>query len=384
MDNRILYKLAVLPGDGIGPEVMDASLAVLNVVGDNYNINFELSTGLIGGCSIDKFKTPVTEEVLEMCQQADAVLLGAVGGPKWDTLPQDQKPEKGLLKLRKFLGLYSNLRPATIYPALADASSLKRDVILGSDIMVVRELTGGIYFGEPRGQNVNEAWNTLRYTRNEVERIAITAFELAKNRQGHVTSVHKANVLESSQFWREVVEDVHEKYPDITLDEMYVDNAAMQLVRYPKQFDVIVTQNMFGDILSDIAAMITGSLGMLPSASVGEKHALYEPVHGTAPEIAGQDKANPLAMIGSIAMMMDISFGLPNAAKDIRNAIEDVLSEGYRTEDIASAGCTIVTTSEMRDRVIKTLETLKKHNSLKQLEGFAKPSISLVQRGNYE
>lgn len=359
MNNRQSYKLAVLPGDGIGPEVMDASLSVLNVIGNNYNINFELNTGLIGGCSIDEFGTPVTEAVLEMCRQADAVLLGAVGGPKWDTLPQDQKPEKGLLKLRESLGLYSNLRPATIYPALADASSLKRDVILGSDIMVVRELTGGIYFGEPRGQNKHEAWNTLRYTRNEVERIAITAFELAKNRQGHVTSVHKANVLESSQFWREVVEDVHRQYPDIMLDEMYVDNAAMQLVRDPKQFDVIVTQNLFGDILSDIAAMITGSLGMLPSASVGEKHALYEPVHGTAPEIAGQDKANPLAMIGSIAMMLDISFGLPHAAENIKYAIEDILNKGFRTEDIASPGCTIVSTMEMRDRVIKTLKTLK-------------------------
>ncbi len=365
MDNKKSYKLTVLPGDGIGPEVMNASLEVLNVIGNSYNINFELSTGLVGGCSIDESGTPVTDEVLDLCRQADAVLLGAVGGPKWDTLPQDQKPEKGLLKLRESLGLYSNLRPAIIYPALADASALKRDVVLGSDIMVVRELTGGIYFGEPRGQNVNEAWNTLRYTRNEVERIAITAFELAKNRKGHVTSVHKANVLESSQFWREVVENVHDQYPDITLDEMYVDNAAMQLVRDPKQFDVIVTQNLFGDILSDIAAMITGSLGMLPSASIGEKYALYEPVHGTAPEIAGQDKANPLAMIGSVAMMLDISFGLPNAAEDIKNAIEYVLNEGYRTEDITSDGCTIVTTCEMRDNVIKTLETLKKPNPLK-------------------
>ncbi|MFL3044860.1 MAG: 3-isopropylmalate dehydrogenase [Candidatus Neomarinimicrobiota bacterium] len=367
MDNKRSYVLTLLPGDGIGPEVMNVAINVLHVIGDIYKIKFEYTTGLIGGCAIDEFGMPVSNEVLEICQQADAVLLGAVGGPKWDLLPQSQKPEKGLLDLRKNLGLYSNLRPATIFPALVDASALKPEVILGADIMVVRELTGGIYFGEPRGKNNNEAWNTLKYTRMEIERIAIAAFELASNRKGHLTSVHKANVLESSQFWREVVADVHSQYTNIDLDEMYVDNAAMQLVRDPKQFDVIVTQNMFGDILSDIAAMITGSLGMLPSASLGEKHALYEPVHGSAPEIAGQDRANPLAMIGSVAMMLEISFGLSDAAGDIKNAVGSVLSNGYRTEDIASEGSKIIATSEMQDKVINSIKTSNKPKTTSQI-----------------
>ncbi len=351
------YTLTVLPGDGIGPEVMGAALAVLNVAGDQFGIKFELTTGLAGGCSIDKFGEPLTNDVLETCRQSDAVLLGAVGGPKWDRLPQEKKPEKGLLKLREGLELYSNLRPANIYPALAEASSLKKDVIVGSDVMVVRELTGGIYFGNPRGKNEKEAWNTLRYTSEEVERIAKTAFKISGKRQGKLTSVHKANVLESSQFWREIVEKVHSEYPDIVLDEMYVDNAAMQLVRDPKQFDVIVTQNLFGDILSDVAAMITGSLGMLPSASLGEKYALYEPVHGTAPEIAGQDKANPIAMIGSIAMMLDITFNLPEAAERVNRAIDSTLDKGFRTADIArSEKDKIISTSEIRDKIIEALE----------------------------
>ncbi|MDP7329971.1 MAG: 3-isopropylmalate dehydrogenase [Candidatus Marinimicrobia bacterium] len=367
MENHTMYKIAVLSGDGIGPEVMDAALDVLRVVGDKNKIKFELTKGLAGGCSIDEYGTPITDEVLEMCKNSDAVLLGAVGGSKWDGLPQKQKPEKGLLKVRETLELYSNLRPATIFPALADASALKREVVLGADIMVVRELTGGIYFGEPRGHNEKEAWNTLRYKYHEVERIAKTAFELAKTRGGHVTSVHKANVLESSQFWREVVENIHTNYPDITLDEMYVDNAAMQLVRDPKQFDVIVTQNMFGDILSDIAAMITGSLGMLPSASIGERHALYEPVHGTAPEIAGQEKANPLAMIGSVAMMFNISFGYPEAEKDINNSIEEILNKGYRTEDIASKESKIVSTGEMKDLIIEEIEKQMSFRQTKQI-----------------
>ncbi|MEC7731591.1 MAG: 3-isopropylmalate dehydrogenase, partial [Candidatus Neomarinimicrobiota bacterium] len=276
-------------------------------------------------------------------------------------LSQEKKPEKGLLRLRESLGLFSNLRPATVYKSLAGASSLKEDVIIGSDILVVRELTGGIYFGKPRGYNQEEGYNTLRYTRVEVERIAKVAFELAEKRNGHVTSVDKANVLDSSQFWRNVIHDVHQQYNHISLKDMYVDNAAMQLVRDPKQFDVIVTQNMFGDILSDITAMITGSLGMLPSASVGENHALYEPVHGTAPEIAGQNKANPIAMISSVAMMLEITMDLPQAAKHVNAAIESVLNAGFSTSDTASYGSTVVSTKGMRDGIIESIKKNIEH-----------------------
>ena len=353
------YKLAILAGDGIGPEVIESSLAVLDTVSHQYNLTFEYESYLIGGASIDEFGFPITAEVLAACKDSDSVLLGAVGGPKWDSLPQVKKPEKGLLQLREALGLYSNLRPATIYPSLVDASSLKPEVIQGADIMVVRELTGGIYFGTPRGMNKNEGWNTLRYSRTEVERIAKTAFELARKRTGKVTSVHKANVLESSQFWKEVVADVHKNYTDVYLDEMYVDNAAMQLVRDPRQFDVIVTQNMFGDILSDITAMLTGSLGMLPSASVGEKYALYEPVHGTAPEIAGQNIANPIAMIASIAMMLEITCTNPQAAQAINTAIDSVLASGFRTAEVSKPGDKILSTSEITAKIIKLLKTNK-------------------------
>ncbi len=356
MNNQKSYKLAVLPGDGIGPEVMASALGVLDAVGDHYNLNFDLQTELVGGASLDQCGDPITDEVLDICKGSDAVLLGAVGGSKWDNFSQEKKPEKGLLRLRESLGLFSNLRPATIYAPLADASSLKRDVIIGSDVMVVRELTGGIYFGEPRGHDEQEGFNTLRYKKYEVERIAKVAFELARKRNGHVTSVDKANVLDSSQFWRNVVREVHQNYKDVSLSDMYVDNAAMQLVRDPKQFDVIVTQNMFGDILSDITAMITGSLGMLPSASVGENHAMYEPVHGTAPEIAGQNKANPIAMIGSVAMMLEITMNLPRAARQMNAAIESVLETGYRTMDIATSDSIIVSTSEMRDHIIQAFE----------------------------
>ena len=354
-------KLTILPGDGIGPEVMDAALAVLDVVGNQFNLKFELQTELIGGASLDVCGEPITDAVLEKCKESDAVLLGAVGGPKWDGLSQEKKPEKGLLRLRESLGLFSNLRPATVYKSLAGASSLKEDVIIGSDILVVRELTGGIYFGKPRGYNQEEGYNTLRYTRVEVERIAKVAFELAEKRNGHVTSVDKANVLDSSQFWRNVIHDVHQQYNHISLKDMYVDNAAMQLVRDPKQFDVIVTQNMFGDILSDITAMITGSLGMLPSASVGENHALYEPVHGTAPEIAGQNKANPIAMINSVAMMLEITMDLPQAAKHVNAAIESVLNAGFSTSDTASHGSTVVSTKGMRDGIIESIKKNIEH-----------------------
>jgi len=354
------FKITTLPGDGIGPEVMDVALAVLDLVGSEYGLNFEIKSELAGGASLDQFNEPITESALQSCLESDAVLLGAVGGPKWNNLPQEKKPEKGLLKLREVLGLFSNLRPAKIFAPLADASSLKKDVIVGSDVMVVRELTGGIYFGEPRGHDKHEGFNTLRYKKHEVERIAKVAFELARKRNGHVTSVDKANVLDSSQFWRDVVHEVHKDYQDVPLSDMYVDNAAMQLVRDPKQFDVIVTQNLFGDILSDITAMITGSLGMLPSASIGEKHAMYEPVHGTAPEIAGQNKANPIAMICSVAMMMEITLNQPEAAHRLNNAIESVLENGIRTIDIASTDSTIVTTDGMRDEIIHAFQQTNK------------------------
>jgi len=360
-------KILLLPGDGIGPEVVGEVKKIIQWFNSNKSLDFEIDEDLAGGASYDKHGTPITDEVFYKALESEAVILGAVGGPKWDKLEFAKKPERALLKLRKELKLFANLRPAICFKQLVDASTLKPEIVSGLDIMIVRELTGGIYFGEPRGKNNNEAWNTLKYTRMEIERIAITAFELASNRKGHVTSVHKANVLESSQFWREVVADVHSQYTNIDLDEMYVDNAAMQLVRDPKQFDVIVTQNMFGDILSDIAAMITGSLGMLPSASLGEKHALYEPVHGSAPEIAGQDRANPLAMIGSVAMMLEISFGLSDAAADIKNAVRSVLSDGYRTEDIASEGSKIIATSEMQEKVINTIKTSNKHKTASQI-----------------
>ena len=349
-------KLTILPGDGIGPEVIDAALAILDVVGNQFNLEFDLQMELVGGASLDIYGEPITDTALEKCKRSDAVLLGAVGGQKWDNLPQEKKPEKGLLKLRESLGLFSNLRPAIIFEPLADASSLKKNVIVGSDVLVVRELTGGIYYGEPRGYNNQEGFNTLRYRKNEVQRIAHVAFKLADKRNGHVTSVDKANVLDSSQFWRNIVHDVHMQYNHIPLTDMYVDNAAMQLVRDPKQFDVILTQNLFGDILSDITAMITGSLGMLPSASIGENHALYEPVHGTGPDIAGQNKANPIAMISSVAMMLEITLNFPEAAKQINTAIDTVLNEGVRTADIAHHDSAAVSTSEMRDYIIESFK----------------------------
>ena len=350
------FKITTLPGDGIGPEVMDAALAVLDLVGSEYGLNFEIKSELAGGASLDQFNEPITESALQSCLESDAVLLGAVGGPKWDNLPQEKKPEKGLLKLREVLGLFSNLRPAKIFAPLADASSLKKDVIVGSDVMVVRELTGGIYFGEPRGHDKHEGFNTLRYKKYEVKRIAKVAFELARKRNGNVTSVDKANVLDSSKFWRDVVHEVHKDYQDVPLSDMYVDNAAMQLVRDPKQFDVIVTQNLFGDILSDITAMITGSLGMLPSASIGEKHAMYEPVHGSAPDIAGKGIANPIATILSFSMALKYSLDLDKESENLDQAVQKVLDDGLRTKDILSKGKKEVSTSQMGDAIISKLK----------------------------
>ena len=354
------YKIAVLPGDGIGPEVMKAALKVLDTSGEIEAVRFDYEYAQVGGCAIDETGEPLSKETLEMCQHSDAVLLGAVGGPSWESLPHDQKPEQALLKLRSGLGLYSNLRPAVVFPALAKASSLREDVVKGVDIMVVRELTGGIYFGTPKGTDKNRSWNTMVYQRHEVERIARVAFDLARKRNGRVTSVDKANVLDVSQFWRDIVIEVHKNYADVALDHMYVDNAAMQLVRTPRQFDVIVTSNMFGDILSDIAAMVTGSLGMLPSASLGEKHALYEPVHGSAPDLAGQGKANPLAMIMSVAMMLNYTLDLPQAGAAIQTAVSEVLEAGYRTGELYQPGDKLVNTNEISELVIKKMLAVRK------------------------
>ena len=350
------YKIVILPGDGIGPEVMESALSVLDVISRKYNFKIDIIHETAGGESIDQYGEPITDSVLQSCVDSDAVLLGAVGGAKWDSLPQEKKPEKGLLSLRKLLGLYSNLRPAKIFKSLIDASSLKSEVIIDCDIMVVRELTGGIYFGTPRGFDEEKGFNTLTYEKFEVERISKVAFEIAKTRKKKVVSVDKSNVLDSSQFWRNVVHKVHENYTDIHLSNMYVDNAAMQLVQNPKQFDVIVTQNLFGDILSDITAMITGSLGMLPSASIGDKHAMYEPVHGTAPEIQGKNKANPIAMISSVGMMLEHTMKNFDASNDIHNAIESVLEMGFRTPDIYTDGCQKVNNSKLTSEIINFLE----------------------------
>lgn len=341
------YRLAILPGDGIGPEVMQGALDVLHVMAEASGISVKTSTWDVGGVAIEKHGNPLPDETLDACDGADAVLLGAVGGPLWDQLPPDQKPEKALLGLRKALGLFTNLRPAKVYRSLAGASSLKSDIVSGTDLIVVRELTGGIYFGEPRGIDDEHGWNTLVYHRSEVERIARVAFDLARKRSGNLTSVHKANVLESSHFWAQIVHEIQADYPDVSVTDMYIDNAAMQIVRDPRQFDIILTQNMFGDIISDLSAMVTGSMGMLPSASIGKNHALYEPVHGSAPDIAGEGVANPLAMIASVGMMFTSTFGLPEAERQLNASIERILDGGYRTADISREGDELVTTSEM-------------------------------------
>lgn len=357
-------KIALLPGDGIGPEVTQSAVSVMKLAAEKFNINFTFEEYLIGGSSFDKHKTPLTDEVLSKCYDSDAVLLGAVGGPKWENLPHDQKPEAALLKIRKALGLYTNIRPAKIYSSLINSSTLKPDVLRGTDLVILRELTGDVYFGQPRGYNEVRGWNTMEYSREEVERIARFAFNVAKGRSGKVTSVDKANVLECSQFWRKIVHEIHKEFQDIELSDMYVDNAAMQLVKNPKQFDVILTQNMFGDILSDIAAMITGSLGMLPSASLGSKYALYEPVHGSAPDIAGQNKANPLAAIASVGMMFLYSFQMDKVAELIDEAIKRTLVSGYRTADIYTSGTILVSTSEMTQVVLEKFNQIYDEQAL--------------------
>lgn len=358
------YKVVLLPGDGIGPEVTNAAVQVMKTAADVFNVALEFSEQLIGGCSYEKYQVPLTDETLQACYNSDAVFLGAVGGPKWESLPHQLKPEAALLKLRKALGLFTNIRPAKVYDALIDSSTMKKEVLHGTDFIVLRELTGGIYFGEPRGFDTERGWNTMEYSREEVERIGRMAFKMARERRRKVTSVDKANVLEVSQFWRNTIHEVHKEFADVELNDMYVDNAAMQIVRNPKQFDVVLTSNLFGDILSDIAGMITGSLGMLPSASIGSKYSLYEPVHGSAPDIAGQGSANPLAAISSVALMFNYTFGIQKAAEVIEKAIELALAKGLRTQDILSEGCKLVSTQEMTNAVIENINEIYHNQAL--------------------
>ncbi|AMO35601.1 MULTISPECIES: 3-isopropylmalate dehydrogenase [Thauera] len=353
-------KICVLPGDGIGPEIMAEAVRVLKAL----DLKLEMEEGLLGGCAVDATGTPYPEATQKLAREADAVLLGAVGGPKWDTLPREQRPERGLLGIRKDLGLFANLRPAILYPELANASSLKPEIVAGLDILIVRELTGDIYFGQPRGIETREVngtqqrvgWNTMIYAEYEIRRILKVAFEAAQKRGKKLCSVDKMNVLECTQLWRDIAEEVAKDYPDVELTHMLVDNAAMQLVRAPKQFDVMVTGNMFGDILSDEASMLTGSIGMLPSASLDANNkGLYEPSHGSAPDIAGKNLANPLATILSAAMMLRYTFNQEAAAQRVENAVKKVLAQGYRTGDIYEPGTRKVGTREMGDAVLAAL-----------------------------
>ncbi|MFQ5442279.1 MAG: 3-isopropylmalate dehydrogenase, partial [Thermodesulfobacteriota bacterium] len=364
------FHVAVFAGDGIGPEITKEAVKVLKLMGRRFNIQFELPEALVGGASIDKHGKPLTDDVLGLAFRSDAVLLGAVGGPKWEGLDYSIRPERALLTLRKEMALFANLRPVKIFKPLIDASTLKGDVIDGVDLLVVRELTGGLYFGEPRGveklaDGTERGTNTLTYTTGEIERIAVVAFEVAKLRRSNVVSVDKANVLEATELWRKVVAEVGSEYPEVELSHMYVDNCSMQLIRNPKQFDVIVTENTFGDILSDEASMLTGSIGMLPSASLGptRSRAMYEPIHGSAPDIAGKDMANPLGTILSCAMMMRYSFNMEEAAVFIEEAVEEVLNNGLRTADIfneAQEGTKLVTCSGMGDAVVEVLKAKEK------------------------
>ena len=346
------FRITLLPGDGIGPEIMTVAVAILKQVGQQHDIDFQFTEALLGGAAIDATGSPLPEETLKACKNSDAVLLASIGGYKWDALPRAQRPETGLLGLRSGLGLFANLRPATILPQLLSASSLKPEIVEGVDIMVVRELTGGIYFGEPKGIFESEGGqrgvSTMVYHSSEVDRIGRVAFETAQKRGGRLCSVDKANVLEVSQLWRDRITALSADYPDVELSHLYVDNAAMQLVRAPKQFDTIVTGNLFGDILSDAAAMLTGSIGMLPSASLGaDGPGVFEPVHGSAPDIAGQDKANPLAQVLSAAMMLRYGLNQPKAAAQIEQAVLTVLDQGYRTGDIMSDGMKAVGCKDM-------------------------------------
>lgn len=354
-----MYKIAVLPGDGIGQEITPEAIKVLKVLSARHGHDFECQEALVGGAAIDVTGKPLPEETVKLCEDADAVLFGAIGGPQWDSLDYSIRPERSILGLRQRLGLFANLRPAKLFAPLIDASPLKPEIIRGLDLIVVRELLGDIYFGKPRGvesiPDGKRGINTMTYTSIEIRRIAEVAFEIARGRRKKVTSVDKANVLETCQLWREVVGEVGRNYPDIELQHLYVDNCAMQLMRDPNQFDVILTGNMFGDILSDEAGMLTGSIGMLPSASLGGKVALYEPIHGSAPDIAGRNKANPIAMILSSAMMLRHSFGLQDEAEEIEKAVVSALADGYRTADIKQEGTRLVGTKEMGDLVAHRL-----------------------------
>jgi 3-isopropylmalate dehydrogenase len=353
------YKIAVLPGDHVGPEVMAEGLKVLRQAGENFGFNLTLREGLVGGAAIDATGDPLPQATLDLCRDSDAVLFGSVGGPEWDELPSDKRPERGLLRLRQALDLFANLRPAKLYSALVDASSLRPEVVEGIDLMVVRELVGGIYYGEPRGiESIDQGErgvNTMIYTSAEIQRVARLAFDLARKRRGKLTSADKANVLDVSVLWRREVSELAGEYSDVEVEHLYVDNCAMQLVRAPKQFDVIVCGNLFGDILSDEAAMLTGSIGMLPSASIGGEIGVFEPVHGSAPDIAGQGIVNPIAMINSVAMMLQYALDRPEEAEAIEAAVETVLNQGYRTGDIMRDGCTQVGTVAMGDHICAAL-----------------------------
>ena len=359
------YTLTILPGDGIGPEIMAEVQKVISWLENKAGLSFTLHTDDIGGAAYERYGVPLADETLEKCQSSDAVIMGSVGGPQWDNVDYDKRPEAGLLRLRKEMGLFANLRPALVFDALIEASSLKPEIVKGLDILIVRELTGGVYFGEPRGiedlgDGQRRGVNTQVYETYEIERVGRVAFDLARKRNNKVTSCEKANVMEAGKLWREDITALHKtEFSDVTLEHMYADNCAMQLLRHPAQFDVIVTDNLFGDILSDEAAMLTGSLGMLPSASLGEtgKPGVYEPVHGSAPDIAGQGKANPLATILSFAMALRYSLDCGAQADLIESAVQDVLSKGIRTADIIAKDCTEVSTSGIGDSLIQSLET---------------------------
>jgi len=355
-----MSRILILPGDGIGKEIVAQAIKVIDSLNANHNMGMNLVHGLIGGSAYDETGSPLPEETLIAAKDCDSILLGAVGGYQWESLERELRPERGLLGIRAELDLFSNLRPAILYPQLANASTLKNEVVSGLDLMIVRELVGGIYFGQPRGVEVKEGerfgLNSATYSESEIARIGHSAFQIAQKRDKRVCSIDKANVLEVCELWREVMEEVSQDYPDVQLSHMYVDNAAMQLVRAPKQFDVIVTSNLFGDILSDCAAMLTGSIGMLPSASLNEKnYGMYEPIHGSAPDIAGKDIANPLATILSVSMMLRYSLNQAPLAEKINAAVNVVLDQGYRTKDISSEGDTIVGTEEMGDLIVAAI-----------------------------
>ena len=357
-----MSKILILPGDGIGIEIVAQAVKVIDSLNRNHSMGMTLVNGLLGGAAYDETGSPFPDETIRIAKECDSILLGAVGGPKWESLERSLRPERGLLGIRSELELFSNLRPAILYPQLASASSLKKEIVSGLDLMIVRELVGGIYFGQPRGVEIKNGErfgvNSATYYESEIARIGHSAFQIAQKREGRVCSVDKANVLEVSELWRDVMEEVSKEYSDVKLSHLYVDNAAMQLVRDPKQFDVMVTSNLFGDVLSDCAAMLTGSIGMLPSASLDKNNfGMYEPIHGSAPDIAGKDIANPLATILSVSMMLRYSLNQAELAEKIDSAVSDVLDQGYRTRDIAGDSQKVVGTAEMGDLVVKALES---------------------------